>query len=160
MKLGIVGLISLFAWNALFGAFGGLLLCIHQDLELHAEELHAEELHAEEVNEELAAAAAAAAASSCVTDHCLPNQADACLATGECCIDIELPAELLPVVRFKSDVSSAESLVLLAIFIDCLRAPEPSRSLVFQCPGPRVFESLPESAWLTEYYLQTTVLRV
>ncbi|MDQ8194898.1 hypothetical protein QEH59_10705 [Coraliomargarita sp. SDUM461004] len=152
MKLGIVGLISLFAWNALFGAFGGLLLCIHQDLELHAEKLHAEE-----VNEELAAAAATA---SCVTDHCLPNQADACLATGECCIDIELPAELLPVVRFKSDVSSAESLVLLAIFIDCLRAPEPSRSLVFQCSGPRVFESLPESAWLTEYYLQTTVLRV
>jgi hypothetical protein len=115
MKIGIVGLIGLFAWNALLGAFGGIFLCIHQDHAGHAE-------------------AEIATEASCSSEHCAPNETDTCIDSGECCIDIELRAEQLPVARLKSDANSVAPLVLLAVLIDYLRAPEPSLSLVYESP--------------------------
>lgn len=139
MKIGIVGLIGLFAWNALFGAFGGILLCIHQDLDMHVEE---------EVVAETA---------SCASGDCETIQVDTCIDSGECCIDIELRAEKLPVTRLESDVNSVSPFALLAFFIDYLRAPEPARSLVYERAESCV---LPHRSWLTDLYLQTTVIRV
>ncbi len=139
MKIGIVGLIGLFVWNALLGAFGGILLCIHQDLDIHAEE-------------ELAAETA-----SCASGGCETIQMDTCIDSGECCIDIELRAEQLPVARFKSDMGAGEPLVLFAVLTHYLRAPEPARSLVYEKPESC---ALPHRSWLTDFYLQTTVLRV
>ena len=139
MKLCIVGLISLFTWNALLGAFGGLLLCIHQDL-------------GGSVSED------AVQASSCLADHCSVAVEASCATAAERCIDIELIAEELPPTRLQSEAQFVAPLVLLAVLIDFLQVPEPSLALVYQWPKPPC--ASPQATWLTDDYLQTTVLRV
>ena len=138
MKICIVGLISLFAWNALFGAFGGLLLCIHQDFGVHVDE--------DAVN-----------GFSCASDHGSVSVEVACVDTDESCLDIELLAEQLPPARLQSEAHFVAPLVLLAVLIDYLQVSEPSLALVYQSAEPC---APPHVLWLTDDYLQTTVLRV
>jgi hypothetical protein len=131
----IVGLISLFAWNALFGAFGGLLLCIHQDFGVHVDD----------------------DAATCSGEHEQISEQASCAVVDQSCVDIELLAEQLPVVRLESDTSSLVPHVLLAILVDYLQAAEPSLELVYQSIEPC---ASPHVCWLTDFYLQTTVIRV
>jgi hypothetical protein len=134
----IVGLISLFVWNALMGAFGGLLLCIHEDLGLHVD-----------CNTELEAA-------------CAPEEeacgADACLSSNKPCVDIEVVAEQLPIARIKSDdgckqlQGSPEIAMLAPLWIAELPVRRLNKKIAVRAP--------PQSCWLTDLHLQTTVLRV
>ncbi|MGZ0657400.1 hypothetical protein ACWPKS_17515 [Coraliomargarita sp. W4R72] len=138
MKICIVGLISLFTWNALFGAFGGLLLCIHQDLDMHVDE--------DSVN-----------GFSCSSDHSPVNVEVSCVDADESCVDIELLAEQLPPARLQSEAYYVAPLVLLAVLIDYLQVSEPSLAFVYQSAEPCAPSHV---LWLTDDYLQTTVLRV
>lgn len=73
-----VWLLCLVVWNGAFGAFGGLLLCLHQDLSVH-------------VDAELEAGVA------CDSEH--PEVVDSCLSEAETCVDIELSGKVLPPTR-------------------------------------------------------------
>jgi hypothetical protein len=93
-KVSILWLVSLFAWNALFGAFGGLLLCIHEG-----------ELHFESVTE---------TAVTCV-DNCVESSVhEYSVSEPETCIDIELSKLLIVSPR----VESGQSLAVAPIILD------------------------------------------
>lgn len=132
----IVGLISLFAWNAVFGAFGSLLLCIHQDVDSREH---------------------ASASSSCANEHGVMVVTDACPGEDDACVDIALLAEPLPLARLQFESFSLEPLVLLAVLFEHFQLTEPSLDLVYQSAQWTVPK---QSCWLTDSYLQTTVLRV
>lgn len=135
---------SLIAWNSAFGPFGGLLLCIHQDLALHMDDNSGGDL-------------------ACLNGLSCAGHAEAvpvagfCLGKDESCVDIELVAELLAVVRLHSEASCPPPQVLFDTGIDRLRISEPSHALV---PKERPAQSLPHPPWLTAAYLHTIVLRV
>tara|TARA_B100001971_G_scaffold135579_1_gene125227 strand:- start:8258 stop:8686 length:429 start_codon:yes stop_codon:yes gene_type:complete len=79
-KITVAALLSLFAWNAVFGGVGGLLLCLHKSMALHPEMI-----------------------SGKVSD-CAPESVDqsaelSCLSDEESCVDVELEAVDLPQVR-------------------------------------------------------------
>jgi hypothetical protein len=137
-KICIVGLISLFTWNALLGAFGGLLLCIHQDFDLHLDE-------------------DSACKSVCADAHQERRETESCLSVDESCVDIELVAEQLPVTRLKSNTAPTLSLAPLVAIKESVPAMVPTLTLVDQSRTPR---GPPQPHWLTHVYLQTTVLRV
>ncbi len=60
----------LFSWNALFGAVGGLLICIHDDMQMHAEMGEKDE-------------------DACDTAHALSETPRPRLEASENCLDIE-----------------------------------------------------------------------
>ena len=135
----IVGLISLFAWNAVFGAFGGVLLCIHQDLGLHLED-------------------EAVDGGSCAGVHAASDLSTvSCVDEDESCVDIELLAELLPATRLKSEIHFETPQVVALGLIDHFQICEPAGVMFSKVAAPRAPRVL---AWLTEIHLQTTVLRV
>jgi len=83
-KLLASALLGLFAWNTVFGAVGGLLLCLHQSLTLHPELI-----------------------SGKISD-CAPETTNrstdgstelTCLSDAESCVDVELEAVDLSQVR-------------------------------------------------------------
>ena len=78
-KLLSVWLLCLIVWNGAFGAFGGVLLCLHGDLSVH-------------VDTELEAGG------TCDAPH-LSDEFSPCLAESESCVDIELSGQLLPPAR-------------------------------------------------------------
>ena len=79
-KLIIVWLLSLFAWNAVFGAFGGILLCLHEDLSVHLE-------------------TGFDAKVDCVTDLSEDSVDFACVSSLQPCVDIELAGDELPTAQ-------------------------------------------------------------
>jgi hypothetical protein len=79
-KLIVAGLVSLFTWNAVFGAFGGLLLCFHDDRSLHPE-------------------LAAGAHNDCDAGDAGDAMGKGCLSELESCVDLELKAIELPDAR-------------------------------------------------------------
>jgi hypothetical protein len=90
-KLTVAALLSLFAWNAVFGGVGGLLLCLHQSMALHPELI-----------------------SGKVSD-CAPESVDqstelSCLFDEESCVDVELEAVELPQVR----LDEAQSILIFS----------------------------------------------
>lgn len=95
-KLSVVWLLSLFAWNAVFGAFGGLLLCLHEDLSLHLE------------------------TGLDTKVDCAPGVPEgsvdfACITGLQSCVDIELTGDELPTARLThSDSFPKASLDLVA----------------------------------------------
>lgn len=135
---------SLIAWNSAFGPFGGLLLCIHQDLALHMDDNSGGDI-------------ACLNGLSCAGDADAVPVAGFCMGTDESCVDIELVAELLPIVRLHSAVSCLPLRVLLDTGGGRPRIPEPSHALV---PKGRPAQSLPHPPWLTAAYLHTIVIRV
>jgi len=141
LKICILGLISLFAWNAVFGAFGGLLLCIHQDLGVHVDD---DAVHA-------------ADGVSCADAHEETSETTSCVEFHEPCVDIELVAELLPATRLNSGASDLLPQFFVVVLIDYFRVPEPSLALVFESVAPRAPSY---TFWLTDFYLQTIVLQV
>lgn len=94
-KVIIVWLTSLCAWNAVFGAFGGLLLCIHDDA-LHIE--------------------SAVESSATCPDNCGSVEAVyQTITITETCLDIELGQALIVVLRSdEGRLSLATSPLLLA----------------------------------------------
>lgn len=80
--------LSLFAWNTVFGGVGGLLLCLHQNLELHPELISAEDSDRK---------------STCND----PSAKKTCLSGEESCLDVELKAVELPEGRIDEDQSLA-----------------------------------------------------
>lgn len=139
-KICIVWLISLFAWNAVFGAFGGFSLCIHENLGVH-------------VDDDLASASCG----SCGNAH-TSERADTCLTEDESCVDIELVAERLPAMRLNS-VASTLPQVMLAAFIECGRMLIPALAIVHDSSAPHAPPN-GQMYWLTDLVLPTTVLRV
>lgn len=93
-KLSIVWLLGLFAWNAVFGAFGGILLCLHEDLSLHLETSFEAKV------------------------DCAPNSSVtpvdfACVSRLQSCVDIELTGDELPAARLTQADSFPTSPVYL-----------------------------------------------
>ncbi len=138
-KICIVGLISLFTWNVLLGAFGGLLLCIHQDLDIHVDDESACETACPDAHEEEA------------------HETESCLSEDESCVDIELIAEQLPATRLNSGVAMTLPQATFTTLIECVPASQPSLTFIYKSAAPR---APPQARWLTDFYLQTTVLRV
>jgi len=86
-KITVAALLSLFAWNAVFGGAGGLLLCLHQSMALHPELISGKSF------------------------DCAPESVDQsaelkCISESESCLDVELEAIDLPQVRI-DEVQSA-----------------------------------------------------
>jgi hypothetical protein len=65
--------LTLFSWNALFGAVGGLLICIHDDLRMHSD--------LGQKNE-----------AACETAHASCESSQHNISAAEHCMDIELDA--------------------------------------------------------------------
>lgn len=79
-KITVFAFLTLFAWNTVFGAVGGLLLCLHESLALHPE---------------LISGKISDCKSPCVDQ---PTE-EICLSDEESCLDVELEAVELPKVR-------------------------------------------------------------
>lgn len=130
---------SLFTWNALLGAFGGLLLCIHQDIGMHVKTDCESE-------------------TTCADTHENTVNPGPFLAEDKSCVDVELIAELLPATRLKSEMAApplpAAPLVALIEIVPLVERPlaHVYKSIAARAP--------PQARWLTDIYLQTTVLRV
>ena len=138
IKLCRVGLISLFAWNAVFGAFGGLVLCIHENFDVHVDE-------------------DAAAGVPCSDSHEEADQAISCVDEDESCVDIELIAELLPATRLDLAASFVFPQAVDIVLIDHFKLVEPSIVIVSKMAASR---APPHVCWLTDFYLKTAVLQV
>jgi hypothetical protein len=122
------------------GAFGGLLLCIHWDLDLHIDG-----------NPELGISCMDEAQDqACGTENCLSE--------GKPCVDVELVAEQLPVTRLKSDNSfkQIQDAPVLAL-IEALWLTEFPCRLLYKKIATR---APPRVYWQTNDHIQTTVLRV
>jgi hypothetical protein len=147
MKMYILGLIGLFAWNAVFGAFGGLLLCIHQDSDASA-------VLAEKASE--STLKQSSVQSSCLNEHGLMVVTDACSGEDDTCVDIALIAELLPLARLQLESISIAPYALLLVSFERFQMSEPSLDLFYQAE----LQYVPmRSCWLTGAYLLSTVLR-
>ena len=92
-KIITVWLLCLIAWNGAFGAFGGLLLCVHEGLNLHFD--------SESVD-----------GGSCEDHLCGPSHAQAAISGVDACVDIELKGELLPPVRIDEQIDAVWTVVL------------------------------------------------
>lgn len=79
-KITVAALLSLFAWNAVFGGVGGLLLCLHKSMALHPELISGK-------------------VSDCAPESVDPSAELSCLSDEESCVDVELEAVELPQVR-------------------------------------------------------------
>ncbi|MGZ0655835.1 hypothetical protein ACWPKS_09530 [Coraliomargarita sp. W4R72] len=79
-KVIIAWLLSLFAWNAVFGAFGGILLCLHEDLSLHLETSFEAKV-------------------DCAPNSSVTSVDFACVSRLQYCVDIELTGDELPTAR-------------------------------------------------------------
>jgi hypothetical protein len=82
--------LTLFSWNALFGAVGGLVICIHQSLQVHAE--------VGQINKE-----------ECKTARVASEPSLQNLATTENCLDVELDAA--HTVLFKTEHADFDYLI-------------------------------------------------
>lgn len=161
-KLCIVGLIGLFAWNALLGAFGGLLLCIHQDLAIHIDDAFTCATAC--ANVEINAQANPDAVTHTDTHAALP-QTKSCLAIEESCVDIDLVAEPLPATRLRLQSLLEVPLPQISLFkvIGYPPLAEPMTTLAGASAAPRVPPAqlaAPGTHWLTDFYLPNTILRV
>ncbi|MDQ8195260.1 hypothetical protein QEH59_12545 [Coraliomargarita sp. SDUM461004] len=79
-KITVAALLSLFAWNAVFGGVGGLLLCLHQSMTLHPELISGKVFDCASVSVDQSAELK-------------------CISESESCVDVELEAVDLPQVR-------------------------------------------------------------
>ena len=95
-KITVAALLSLFAWNAVFGGVGGLLLCLHKSMALHPELISGK-------------------VSDCAPESVDPSAELSCLSDKESCVDVELEAVELPQVRIDEAQSISVSSGLHAL---------------------------------------------
>jgi hypothetical protein len=95
-KITVAALLSLFAWNAVFGGVGGLLLCLHKSMALHPELISGK-------------------VSDCAPESVDPSAELSCLSDEESCVDVELEAVELPQVRIDEAQSIPVSSALYAL---------------------------------------------
>jgi hypothetical protein len=138
-KFTVAGLLCLFVWNVALAGVPGFLLCLHEDFLLHFQsedtcETHCEEGHADEE----------------------PEDAGFCDLEGDC-TDLELVGG----VEISTRANEIETIDLPALSLMAFNYPlTPSQifkeSAQFRPPlrGP------PSVHWLTDHYIQKTVLRV
>ena len=93
-RLSIFWLLSLFAWNAIFGAFGAILLCLHEDLSVHLE-------------------TGLDAKVDCAPGLSKTAVDFACVTGLQSCVDIELTGDELPTARLTHTDSVSTSPVYL-----------------------------------------------
>lgn len=97
---------SLFAWNSLFGGVGGLLLCLHENFDLHPE-------------------LGAGDATDCGSAEEDGGSEAACLSKSESCVDIAIDAVQLP-----SRIDEVQSLpVFSALHVETAEVTAPSFTL-------------------------------
>ena len=139
-KITVLWLLSLFVWNVAFAGVPSLLLCLHDDFQLHFESEDSTHGHCEDGH-----------------NHVESQEVELCVVKDDC-TDIELQgAELIP--SRLDEVHSVE-LPILALadfnFHDLqVRKVDALSTLLPRLRGP------PSSVhWLTDLYIQKTVLRV
>ncbi|WFB34500.1 hypothetical protein P3T73_10040 [Kiritimatiellota bacterium B12222] len=76
----IIPFLILFSWNAVFGAVGGLLLCIHEDLQMHSE-------------------VGLSGDADCETSTLASDFEASCLSAAETCVDVEIKAAISSLSR-------------------------------------------------------------
>ena len=139
-KITVAWLLSLFVWNVALAGVPSVLLCLHHDFALHVESADAEHGHCEDGH-----------------DHVESQEVGLCVVKDDC-TDLELQGgELIP---SRLDEVHSVDLPILALaefnFHDSeVRKVETLSTLLSQPRGPP-----PSAHWLTDYYIQKTVLRV
>lgn len=89
-------LASLFAWNAVFGGVGGLLLCLHQSMALHPEIISGK-------------------VTDCSSESVSRSAQPCCQPESESCLDVQLEAVDLPQMRLDEAQSISVSSALHAL---------------------------------------------
>lgn len=97
-KITVAALLSLFAWNAVFGGVGGLLLCLNQDSLLNQESISGDGFECPPVCVGGAEQGARGSAQESTQVRCLSDV--------EHCVDVELKAVELPQVRIDKGESA------------------------------------------------------
>tara|TARA_B110000285_G_scaffold59346_1_gene68172 strand:- start:682 stop:1089 length:408 start_codon:yes stop_codon:yes gene_type:complete len=133
-------LLSLFVWNVAFAGIPGLLLCLHDDFKVHVESEGAEHQHCEDGHA-----------------HVESQEVGLCIVKDDC-TDLELQGgEWIP--SRLNEVRSV-NLPMLAVaefnFHDLkIRQVEVLSTMLPRLRGPPL-----SVHWLTDHYIQKTVLRV
>lgn len=139
-KITVAWLLSLFVWNVALAGVPSLLLCLHHDFVLHLDSEDSTHEHCEDGHE-----------------HVESQEAELCIVKEDC-TDLELQgAELIP-----SRINEVDSVDLptLAVtnfsFYDLeVRKVDALSTLLPRLRGPPI-----SVHWLTDLYIQKTVLRV
>jgi len=114
-KIISVWLLCLIVWNGAFGAFGGVLLCLHEDMTMHVE-------------------AEAEGEDDCGSIQSSEGSEIACISPAESCVDIELSGHVLPPARTNEvEFLSAAPIFALVFLLDL--GWEPTRALDDDFPG-------------------------
>lgn len=139
-KFTVIWLLSLFVWNVALAGVPSVLLCLHDDFEVHFETEGSTHEHCEDGH-----------------DHVESQEVELCVVKDDC-TDLELQgAELIP--SRLNEVHSIDLPVLAVAefnFHDSeVRKVESLSTLLPRLRGPP-----PSVHWLTDLYIQKTVLRV
>tara|TARA_B110000977_G_C11088246_1_gene495649 strand:- start:6309 stop:6737 length:429 start_codon:yes stop_codon:yes gene_type:complete len=139
-KITVAWLLSLFVWNVALAGVPSVLLCLHHDFAVHLETEGAEHGHCDDVH-----------------DHVESQETELCVVKDDC-TDLELQGgEQIP--SRLNEVHSVDLPILSVAefnFHDSdVRKIETLSTLLSQLRGPP-----PSVHWLTDYYIQKTVLRV
>jgi len=139
-KFTVAWLLSLFVWNVALAEVPSLLLCLHHDFEVHFESDDSTHGHCEDGH-----------------DHVESQEVGQCVVKDDC-TDLELQgAELIP--SRLNEVHSVDLPILALAEFDFhgleISMVEPLHCLQLRLRGPP-----PSVHWLTDLYIQKTVLRV
>ena len=138
-KFTVVWLLSLFVWNVALAGVPSLLLCLHDDFEVHFEaedtcEGHCESAHVESVAEHVVVC-----------------------EIKEDCTDIELQGgEQIPTRLNDSTIAELPVFVVFESAIAFPKVPTVAGNAQLRAPA----RAPPPLDWLTDIYIKKTVLRV
>jgi hypothetical protein len=139
-KITVAWLLSLFVWNVAFAGVPSLLLCLHHDFAVHFESEDSTHGHCADGH-----------------DHVEPQEVALCFVKDDC-TDLKLQgAELIPSRLNEVHRIDLPILAVAEFNFNDLVVPQVESPLGLQLRlrGP------PSSVhWLTDYYIQKTVLRI